>query len=62
MTLQYIIIGIILLAALTYIGISTYRTIKRNLVCKDYRCAGCPIYDSCQRKKKKTSKKFGRTK
>jgi hypothetical protein len=62
MIIQYIIIGLILTVAIVYIAISTYKTIKRNLLCKDYRCAGCAFYDTCKRKKKKRSKKFGRTK
>jgi hypothetical protein len=60
MTLQYLIIGIIIAAILIYIGISTYRTIKQNVINKNYRCAGCAFYDTCQKNKKKPRKNLAK--
>lgn len=59
MTLQYILIGIVLAVAIAYAARRIYRTIKQNLICKNYRCAGCAFYDQCQKKKKKGKEKFG---
>lgn len=53
MILQYIIIGIVIFAAILYAVLRSYKSVKDNVKCKDYKCAGCAFYDKCRNKQKK---------
>lgn len=53
-TLQYIIVGIIVVAAVVYIF--------RRLFSDDSDCAGCEIKDSCKKKKNKKNKNISQHK
>lgn len=52
MTAQYIIIGIVIAAAVAYAGIYFYREWRENIRYRNYGCAGCAFYETCKRKKK----------
>ena len=62
MVVQYIIIGIVIVACLVYATIIMWKNGKSQLKCGDYKCAGCPFYEKCEKNKKKVGKKFGGTK
>jgi hypothetical protein len=53
MIIQYIIIGIVILSAILYAVIRSYKSVQDNIKCKDYKCAGCAFYDKCRNKQKK---------
>lgn len=53
MILQYIIIGIVIFAAILYAVLRSYKSVQNNIKCKDYKCAGCAFYDKCRNKQKK---------
>lgn len=53
-TLQYIIVGIIVVVAVVYIF--------RRLFSKDSDCAGCEIKDCCKKKKNKKNKNISQHK
>ncbi len=53
MILQYIIIGIVIFAAILYAVQRSYKSVNDNIKCKDYKCAGCAFYDKCRNKQKK---------
>ena len=65
MILQYIIIAIILMACLGY-AINclwkVFRQWKNAQKCNDFKCAGCPFYEKCEKNSKKVGEKFGGTK
>ena len=72
MVFQYIIIGIVIVACLVYATIIIWKNGKSQLKCDDYKCAGCPFFEKCEKKQEKTRKyayflkkvaeKFGGTK
>ena len=62
MVVQYIIIGIVIVACLVYATIIMWKNGKSQLKCGDYKCAGCPFYEKCEKNKKKVGQKFGGTK
>ena len=53
MNIQYLIIILILITAIGYATWRIYKSIKQNLACKDYHCAGCGLYEKCKKKSKK---------
>ena len=59
MVVQYIIIGIVIVACLVYATIIMWKNGKSQLKCGDYKCAGCPFYEKCEKKQEKVGKKFG---
>ena len=59
MIFQYIIIGIILVACLAYATFCLWKAIASMRKCKDYKCAGCPFLEKCEKNQKKVGKKFG---
>ena len=62
MVVQYIIIGIVIVACLVYATIIMWKNGKSQLKCGDYKCAGCPFYEKSKKKQEKVGKKFGGTK
>nr|WP_288231575.1 FeoB-associated Cys-rich membrane protein [uncultured Prevotella sp.] len=56
MVVQYIIIGIVIVACLVYATIIMWKNGKSQLKCGDYKCAGCPFYEKCEKNKKKLGK------
>ena len=62
MIFQYIIIGIIWVACLGYATFCFRKSWKSVQKCHDYKCAGCPFYEKCEKNNKKVEKKFGGTK
>lgn len=62
MITQYIIIAIILVACLGYATFSIWKAVDSARKCKEYKCAGCPLYEKCEKNKKKVGQKFGGTK
>lgn len=62
MILQHIIITIILVACLgyaTFCLIKSWKSWKSTQKSSDYKCAGCPFYEKCEKNKKKVVEKFG---
>ena len=53
MDIQYGIVALILIIAIGYAAWRIYKSIKQNLACKDYHCAGCGLYEKCKKKSKK---------
>ena len=53
MNIQYLISILILITAIGYATWRIYKSIKQNLACKDYHCAGCGLYEKCKKKSKK---------
>ena len=49
--IQHIIITIILAACILYVANSLYKTWHQTKTCKDYKCAGCPFYEKCEKNK-----------
>lgn len=56
MVVQYIIIEIVIVACLVYATIIMWKNGKSQLKCGDYKCAGCPFYEKCEKNKKKLGK------
>ena len=56
MVFQYIIIGIVIVACLVYATIIIWKNGKSQLKCGDYKCAGCPFFEKCEKNKKKLGK------
>ncbi|MDD6437709.1 MAG: FeoB-associated Cys-rich membrane protein [Prevotella sp.] len=54
MILQYIIVGVIVVACLALGARYFYREVRENLRYRRQGCAGCPFYEKCQRDKKQT--------
>ncbi len=57
--IQYLVIGFVLAACVTYVAILLFRTMKKYRNCTDYRCSGCAFYDKCKNNQKKVGEKFG---
>ena len=53
MDIQYGIVALILIITIGYAAWRIYKSIKQNLACKDYHCAGCGLYEKCKKKSKK---------
>ncbi|MBR4389458.1 MAG: FeoB-associated Cys-rich membrane protein [Prevotella sp.] len=51
MTVQYLLVTIAVIASLGYAGYRLYRSLKPKKGC-DIACAGCPLKDSCEEKRK----------
>lgn len=51
--IQYIGISIIIALSIGYAGWKSYKTVKQNLKCKNYGCAGCALYEKCKKNIKK---------
>lgn len=48
MEAQYVIVGIVVVAATVYIAVRTVNILRRAK--RGDRCAGCPLADTCQHK------------
>lgn len=56
MTIQYIVIGVVLIAALGYAAYRIYDTVRRaNDPC--YGCSGCALHDQLMKKRADCKKK-----
>lgn len=44
------------MACLVYATIIMWKNGKSQLKCGDYKCAGCPFYEKCEKNKKKLGK------
>lgn len=44
------------MACLVYATIIMWKNGKSQLKCGDYKCAGCPFYEKCEKNKKKLEK------
>lgn len=53
MILQYILLAFILALCIGYASWRIYDTIKKNLRCRNYGCAGCAFYEKCTKTRKK---------
>ena len=53
MLIQYIIVGVIICIAVAFVVVKAYRSVKQNIRCKDYKCAGCAFYDKCKKAQKR---------
>ena len=62
MAYQWILIAIILVACLGYATFYLWKSWHSALKCGDYKCAGCPFSEKCEKNSKKVEKKFGGTK
>ncbi len=62
MVFQNIVLAIILVACLGYATFCIVKAWKSARKCHDYKCAGCPFYEKCEKNKKKVGEKFGGTK
>lgn len=66
-SVQLTITLIAVAAAVAVAAVMAVKTIRRNMQCRDIRCAGCTLYDVCKKQKRlkegeKVDKKFGHAK
>ena len=53
MSIQYIIVSIVIGASIITAIYMAFKEIRENIRYKNYGCAGCALYKTCKRKKKK---------
>lgn len=53
MNIQYIIVSIVVGISILIAIYMAFKEIRENIHYKNYGCAGCALYKTCKRKKKK---------
>ncbi len=53
MNIQYIIVSIVVGISFLIAIYMAFKEIRENIHYKNYGCAGCALYKTCKRKKKK---------